>query len=411
MKQGPDDIVGDLVPGVTNKLAAMPSTAGVTGPLLLRSRNIVDNEFIDAENLLLKHFNPYTDRTITKDVYKSLKRGFGEEYDRVIKESVASDQTFTVEEVMDTLRSATPGSIPEGAEAVFDGLERYIKGNRILDNGVIDVRGLLNLKKSIDKRIKVEVVDATDIATKGLLLDFKKQVNQLLDQVPGYTNIAGRFSDNASEMAATRLGREVFKNKLQPDEITALMKDMSADEIFSFRQGTMVELRAAAALSGEPNFIRKHFGKRGTPARRNMEATFGDADIDAMVKDANKFTDDLINAKNRVAAIESKASPVGTDPGNFDQAASMGVLSSSILSGHPLSVTAAAGAGKVLKPRTAADALSQQTQMSILQQPPTPKNLGNLMELKDLEKRLRGAGSIAPGLASAVFGGNLLGGR
>ncbi len=408
MTQGSDDIVGDIAPGVTTKLTSMPSTAGTTGPILQRSQNIVDNEFSGAEDLLLKHFNPYTNRTITKDVYKSIKSDFGDEYKRVIDRSLAGKQRFSVEEVLGTLRDATPGSIPEGAVSVFDGLEKYVKGPRILNDGILDVRGLLNLKKSIDKRIKTEVIEATDIETKNLLLEAKKNVNKLLDQVEGYTNVARKFSDNASEMAANNLGREIFKSKLSPDEISALMKDMSADEIFSLRQGTLVELREAAARSGEPNFIKKNFSDRDTPIRRNLEAVFGEAKIDKMLKEANKFTDDVINAKNRIAAIEGKASPVGTDPSNFDQAASMGVLGSSILSGHPLSVTAAAGAGKVLKPRTQADALSQQTQMGMFQQPPTPENLGSLMELKALEKRLRGGGSLAPGLAAGVGGSNLL---
>ena len=407
MAQEPGGIIGDVIPGVTARTAALPSTAGVTGPLLRRSQSILDNQYDLGEEVMLKHFNPQTDRTMTKEVYAFRRAELGETYANVLDKSVASGQSFSVEEVLDTLRQATPGSIPEGAVSVFDALERYVKGNRILNDGVIDARGLLNLKKSIDARIKENVIQATDKETRNLLLAAKKNVNEMLGQVDGYTAVARAFSDEATGNAANHLGREAFKPKISSDEVNALIKDMTPDELFNFRSGMLTELREQAIKSGEPNFIAKNFTARDTPIRRKLEVVFGAKKLDAMLKDADKLTTDITNASQRVSAIEGKAAPVGTAPSDFEGATQATVLGSGLVaSGGAPSVTVGASAGKIARMPTAADALSQQNLMEILQQPRSSKNLMELMRLKELEKGLRGIGDVRGG-AGGVIGGSI----
>lgn len=407
ISQEPGEVVGDLIPSITAKTAALPSTAGVTEPLLRRSQSILDRQYDLGEEVMLKHFNPQTDRTLTKEVYDFRRAELGETYVKVLDDSVNSGQSFRVGEVLDTLKSARPGSVPEGAVSVFNSLEKYVKGPDILNaDGVIDARGLLNLKKSIDARIKENVIQATDKETRNLLLAAKKNVNEMLGQVDGYSAVAREFSDEAAGNAANQLGREAFKPKISSDEVNALMKDMSPDELFNFRSGMLTELRELAIRSGEPNFIAKNFTARATPIRRKLEVVFGNKKLDAMLKDANKLSTDITNAGQRVSAIEGRGSPVGTSPSDFEQATQATVLGSGLVaSGGAPSVTVGASGGKLAKLTTAADRKAQQNLMEILQQPRTSGNLMNLMKLKELEKTMMkpgatglvgGAGGIIP---------------
>ncbi len=248
--------------------------------------------------------------------------------------------------------------------------------------------------------------DATDTATRRVLLNAKKNVNEVLDQVDGYANVSKQFSDVASDSTATQLGADAFKaNKITTDEFAALTKGMSADELVSFKQGVLTELRQTAMSKGEVGYIKSNFSARDTIQRQKLEGLFGKEKVDKVIDATDRFANEMLLATGAQRALAGRATPIGHEAGQAGNLLNLGALSAdTVATGGRPSVTKAAFMRKLQEGLTEPEAMANRTIMDILQS--SPERAGPTMaNLMDIRKLQQGAGGIAPAMVAGTAAG------
>lgn len=143
-----------------------------------------------------------------------------------------------------------------------------------------DVRTLDYIKQGIDAEID-ELFRAGKGAEARALKDLRNQfVGRLDDLVPDYKAARAQYRGDIEVLEALRLGRDEF-NKLDPEQVQALMKNMSKGEVDAFRTGVArnlfdqimdpsTNIDAARKLIGSPSTRKAIEAVVETPAQRDF---------------------------------------------------------------------------------------------------------------------------------------------
>jgi len=143
-----------------------------------------------------------------------------------------------------------------------------------------DVRTLDYIKQGIDAQIG-ELFKAGKSAEARALKDLRNQfVNRLDNLVPEYKMARAEYKGDIEVLDALRLGRDEF-NKMDPEQVQALMKGMSKGELDAFRTGVArnlfdqimdptTNIDAARKLIGSPSTRAAIEAVVETPAQREL---------------------------------------------------------------------------------------------------------------------------------------------
>jgi len=413
----PNQVLGD-VPGLETKTAGLlsdPATIGTTAPMRETITSRIANADRDAEMLIMDSFGKAPSKVETAATYAARKTKFGQTYDRVLDKSVDSGQTFSVEMVLDTVRSVREGSIVKGSVAALDSLEKYIKGADILNaDGMIDARSLLNLKKSIDADIKETVILGADKAKRLNLLDANENVKKLLDEVEGYSSAARNFADTASEETMEEIGSEMFKlNKFTAGEISEVYSKLVGPEKRAFRTGMLNQLKESALSSTDASYIKRHFGKGPTKSRAKMEAVFGKDRVDSAVDATDNYISNLANAEKWQAALGARPVYGGEDESLLSLLNIGAASATAVQPGGMRSATEFGLVRNLMQSLGAPGRAESRALMDIMQQPKA-KALETLMSMQQRRAARLGPRAAVLGAPGGVVGGelsNLMSGR
>lgn len=143
-----------------------------------------------------------------------------------------------------------------------------------------DVRTLDYIKQGIDEKIGELFNAGKSVEARALKEVRTRFVDRLDALVPEYKSARAQYKGDIEVLEALRLGRDEF-NKMDPEQVQALMKDMSKGELDAFRTGVArnlfdqimdptTNIDAARKLIGSPSTRAAIEAVIETPAQREL---------------------------------------------------------------------------------------------------------------------------------------------
>jgi hypothetical protein len=128
-------------------------------------------------------------------------------------------------------------------------------------NAKLTARNVHNLRVQLDSELaKAGNVGETALSNRerAAMYAYRRNLNGLLDEVDGFTDISRRYSEPFSLQAAEKAGREALRPGGSTEEIQAALQAMATDaERAMFRQGLQQQILDTIQRTGAEQFTRR----------------------------------------------------------------------------------------------------------------------------------------------------------
>jgi len=276
--------------------------------------NAVENHSANAPARIAagvdQSFGPMTvtERQAADDLLKA-KSNLGPQLEHALNNSPPVDPSATVT-TLDTMMGKAPNGSPqqralqavrrmlvetEGTPGIPTSVDPQT-GLPILGTGkpaqtptyVTDPRKLENIRVTLDKMIKFGDADAGinpgTINPKDYTIGQVRQIfsKDLKDQIPGYSNIMGKYANTYDMLNANEAGANLFsrgQNALRPDQVAAMAVDPETGD--AFRVGARAAIHNRLATNPDDiAALNRMTGGAGDYTRQNLEALYGPDAVD-----------------------------------------------------------------------------------------------------------------------------------